>query len=157
MWHSTRALIHRVEFNDCSISTDEFALKVNVWTHSANGTWYWIRIWWKFQVEYFQTKRFSSPMLPSNYISIYFDVRISDISIRIPKSIKWCLFHVIDSDTDHKADWTNLLRNAKMYQNAALRRWYIITPRRNSGDTSNFVRSLATVTRNMGFQMDNPR
>lgn len=58
---------------------------------------------------------------------------------------------------DSRADWTQEFRNCVMYRHVDIKRWYVITPRRNLRETQNFVKLCQNVAGKMKMTIANPR
>lgn len=58
---------------------------------------------------------------------------------------------------DARADWTHEFRNCTMYCHVDIKRWYVITPRRNLRETQNFVKLCQTVAQKMRMTIAEPR
>lgn len=54
------------------------------------------------------------------------------------------------------ADWTNCLRDAKMYTFYELQRWTVVTPERHFNDTKQFLNALTKVSQGMNFPLRYP-
>lgn len=58
---------------------------------------------------------------------------------------------------DARADWTFEFRNSTMFRHVDIKRWYVITPRRNLRETQNFVKLCQNVAGKMKMTIANPR
>lgn len=58
---------------------------------------------------------------------------------------------------DSRADWTHEFRSCAMYRHVDIKRWYVITPRRNFRETQNFVKFCQTVANKMRMTIAEPR
>lgn len=58
---------------------------------------------------------------------------------------------------DARADWSFEFRHCTMYRHVDIKRWYVITPRRNLRETQNFVKLCQQVADKMGMKITNPR
>ncbi|KAM8717614.1 hypothetical protein ACLKA7_004331 [Drosophila subpalustris] len=58
---------------------------------------------------------------------------------------------------DNRADWTFEFRNRSMFTQVAIKRWYVITPRRSLRETQEFVKLVIKAANNMKMHVAEPR
>lgn len=58
---------------------------------------------------------------------------------------------------DSRADWTGEFRQTSMFSHVDIKRWYVITPRRNSRETQEFVKMCIRAAAGMKMQISEPR
>lgn len=58
---------------------------------------------------------------------------------------------------DARADWTFEFRNSSMFSHVDVRRWYVITPRRNIRETQEFVKLCVRAASGMRMHISEPR
>ncbi|ALC39290.1 aub, partial [Drosophila busckii] len=58
---------------------------------------------------------------------------------------------------DARADWTHQFRDRAMFKHVDIKRWYVITPKRNLQETKEFVKLLRRVGAGMKMAVNEPR
>nr|XP_017099031.2 LOW QUALITY PROTEIN: protein aubergine [Drosophila bipectinata] len=58
---------------------------------------------------------------------------------------------------DSRADWTGEFRQSSMFSHVDIKRWYVITPRRNSRETQEFVKMCIRSASGMKMRIAEPR
>lgn len=58
---------------------------------------------------------------------------------------------------DARADWSNEFRNGPMFSHVDIKRWYVITPRRNLREAQDFVKLCIRVAHGMKMTIAEPR
>ncbi|KAH8402523.1 hypothetical protein KR222_002397, partial [Zaprionus bogoriensis] len=102
-----------------------------------------------------QTSEQSVDVLKSWEIEL--DTSLVEINGRVlpPEHIIFGNQHSYVCDT--RAEWSTEFRKYSMYSHVDIKRWFVITPRRNLRETQNFVRLCQTVAGRMKMQISDPR
>jgi len=58
---------------------------------------------------------------------------------------------------DNRADWTFEFQKKPMFTQVAIKRWYVITPRRSLRETQEFVKLIIRAANNMKMHVAEPR